>query len=119
MRFLLNPRVEATSEELKRSFLLKKGLTDLEIEQALALAAQQAVTRPGGVARPALPGTLAPLPPHQLAYNPHTVTVGLNHILLILIGYFMTVAPKMVSSIQFPKILSRKMNISELVLRLF
>jgi hypothetical protein len=88
VRFLLNPRVEATSEELKRSFLLKKGLTDLEIEQALALAAQQAVTRPGGVARPALPNTLAPLPAHQLAYNPHTVTVGLYHILLILLGYF-------------------------------
>jgi hypothetical protein len=78
VRFLLNPRVEATSEELKRSFLLKKGLTDLEIEQALALAAQQAVTQPGWVARPALPGTLAPLSPHQLAYNPHTVTVRLK-----------------------------------------
>ncbi len=80
MRFLLNPRVEATSDELKRSFLLKKGLSDLEIEQALALAAQQAVTRPGGAARPGLPGTLAPPSPHQLAYNPHTVTVGLNNI---------------------------------------
>jgi hypothetical protein len=87
VRFLLNPRVEATSEELKRSFLLKKGLTDLEIEQALALAGQQAVTPPGGVARPALPGTLAPLPQHQLAYNPHTVTVGLNYSLLILLGF--------------------------------
>ena len=44
VRFLANPRVATTTEELKRSFLSKKGLTQEEIGLAMARAAG---SRPG------------------------------------------------------------------------
>jgi hypothetical protein len=70
----VNPRVQTTSAELKRSFLQKKGLTEQEIEEALASAA----ARTGPQARPGTPVNLPP--PQQLAFSSHYSQVRVKSI---------------------------------------
>jgi hypothetical protein len=72
VRFLANPRVAAAPEELRRTFLSKKGLTEEEIGLALA---RSAVTRPGPPAQPgpvvAQPGPSGAAYPLATQYPPY------------------------------------------------
>ena len=89
----MNPRVQATSEELKRSFLQKKGLTGPEIELALAGSAR---TGPPAAARPGPPALLPPQ--QQLAVHPYSSPVKFSNYL----GIFMNFAGKSYLGKHFP-----------------
>lgn len=83
VNFLENPRVQGSPLSQKRAFLLKKGLTAEEIDEAIERARigkTDTVAQHGLVPYPTLPPQLPPPPPPHLLQPEYSIWSHLSHV---------------------------------------